>query len=263
MRSVSPYYAPTSGKTFYFRSKIPSDLRDHFGGRKQFKVSLKCSLNSLSSKIIKSLNRTISKLYDQIRQGMNELTLEDIKEILKVEIRKQILHAHHVNLGTNKFSETRKQMSLDSVNQREMFFMDTLKNDMRTHQQELYVKLEAIFNSLDIEFKSDSVPYKSLRSYFTELYILRFQWMKELIELTGKSDDDFRKDAQTKLGLELFPELSDQPSLNQSDIKTAEIPEPIKTSISPLKNNASDQSLTLSSATYFDRKKMEELLRNP
>ena len=113
-------------------------------------------------------------------------------------------------------------LSLDSVNQKEMFFMETLKNDMRTNQQELDVKLEAIFNSLDIEFKSDSVPYKSLRSYFTELYILRFQWMKELIQLTGKSDDDFRKDAQTKLGLELFPELSDQPSLNQSDIKTTD-----------------------------------------
>ena len=257
MRSVSPYYARSSGNTFYFRSKNPSDLREHFGGRKQFKISLKCSLNSRSEKIIKSLNKTLSKLYEQIRQGMKELTLKDIKEILRIEIRKQILHAHHVNLGTNKFSETRKQMSLDSVNQREMFFMDTLKNDMRTHQQELDVKLEAIFNSLDIEFKSDSVPYKSLRSYFTELYILRFQWMKELIELTGKSDDDFRKDAQTKLGLELFPELSDHSSLNQSDIKTTAIPEPIKTSISPLKNNASDQSLTLSSATYFDIKKIE------
>ena len=161
---------------------------------------------------------------------MKELTIDDIKEILRIEIRKQILHAHHVNLGTNKFSETRKQMSLDSVNQREMFYLDTLKNDMKTHQQELDVKLEAIFNSLDIEFKSDSVPYKSLRSYFTELYILRFQWMKELIELTGKSDDDFRRDAQTKLGLELFPELSDHSSLNQSDIKITSVPDPIKTS---------------------------------
>ena len=187
MRSVSPYYAPSSGNSFYFRSKIPSDLRDHFGGRKQFKSSLKCSLNSRSTKIIKSLNTTLSKLYDQIRQGMKELTLDDIKEILRIEIRKQILHAHHVNLGTNKYSETRKQMSLDSVNQREMFFMDTLKNDMRTHQQELDVKLEAIFNSLNIDFKSDSVPYKSLRSDFTELYILRFRWMKDLIELTAVS----------------------------------------------------------------------------
>ena len=83
---------------------IPSDLRDHFGGRKQFKISLKCSLNSSSTKIIKSLNKTLSKLYDQIRQGMKELTLDDIKEILRIEIRKQILHANHVNLGTNKFS---------------------------------------------------------------------------------------------------------------------------------------------------------------
>ena len=234
MESPCLVYASSSGNTFYFRSKIPSDLREHFGGLKEFRVSLKCNIKSKATKVVRSLNKTVSRLYEQIRLGMKELSIEDIKEILRTEIRKQILHAHHVNLGTNKFSETRKQMSLDSVNQREMFFMDTLKNDMRTHQQELDVKLEAIFNSLDIEFKSDSVPYKSLRSYFTELYILRFQWMKELIEVTGKSDDDFRRDAQTKLGLELFPELSDHSSLNQIDIKTTAIPEPIKTSISPL-----------------------------
>ena len=104
MRSVSPYYAPTSGNTFYFRSKIPSDLRDHFGGLKEFRVSLKCNIKSKATKVVRSLNKTVARLYEQIRLGMKELSIEDIKEILRIEIRKQILHAHHVNLGTNKFS---------------------------------------------------------------------------------------------------------------------------------------------------------------
>ena len=73
---------------------------------------------------------------------MKKLDIEDIKEILRIEIRKQILHAHHVDLGTNKWDESKKMMSLDSVKQRELLFRDTLKNDLRTYNQELDVKLE-------------------------------------------------------------------------------------------------------------------------
>ena len=36
---------------------------------------------------------------------MKSLEIEDIKEILRIEIRKQILHAHHVDLGTNKWDD--------------------------------------------------------------------------------------------------------------------------------------------------------------
>ena len=36
---------------------------------------------------------------------MKELSIEDIKEILRTEIRKQILHAHHVYEGTNRWEE--------------------------------------------------------------------------------------------------------------------------------------------------------------
>ena len=77
---------------------------------------------------------------------MKKLDIEDIKEILRIEIRKQILHAHHVDLGTNKWDEYKKMMSLDSVKQRELLFRDTLKNDLRTYNQELDVKLEGIFD---------------------------------------------------------------------------------------------------------------------
>ena len=81
---------------------------------------------------------------------MKKLDIEDIKEILRIEIRKQILHAHHVDLGTNKWDESKKMMSLDSVKQRELLFRDTLKNDLRTYNQELDVKLESIFDSMGI-----------------------------------------------------------------------------------------------------------------
>ena len=150
----------------------------------------------------------------------------------------QILHAHHVDLGTNKWDESKKLMSLDSVNQRELLFRDTLKNDLRTYNQELDVKLEGIFDSMGIELEKDSVPYKTLRNHFINLNLLRFEWMKELIEETGKTDDDFRNTAQIKLSLELFPDLKDQ-SLETSH------KEPVRTAISPIPYKGLGKSISV------------------
>ena len=40
---------PNSGNTYYFRRKIPTDLIEHFGGLKEFRISLKCTIKSLKS----------------------------------------------------------------------------------------------------------------------------------------------------------------------------------------------------------------------
>ena len=106
---------PNSGNTFYFRSRIPSDLREHFGGMKEFRLSLKCAIKSRSIKISRVLDRKVLRLYETIRQGMKSLTIEEIKEILRIEIRKQILHAHHVYEGTNRWSDSGVTESLKSV----------------------------------------------------------------------------------------------------------------------------------------------------
>ena len=95
-RNMSLISVQGSGNTFYFRSRIPSDLREHFGGMKEFRLSLKCAIKSRSIKISRVLDRKVLRLYETIRQGMKPLTIEEIKEILRIEIRKQILHAHHV-----------------------------------------------------------------------------------------------------------------------------------------------------------------------
>ena len=60
----------------------------------------------------------VKNLYNEIRMGKN-LSLEDVKEILKVEVRKSILHSHRVHLGTNKYDPEMMEDSLKSVSTRE------------------------------------------------------------------------------------------------------------------------------------------------
>ena len=110
---------PNSGNIFYFRSIIPTDLIEHFGGFREFRISLKCSIKSRSIRTTKILDKTVSLIFEEIRQGMKSLDIEDIKEILRIEIKKQILQTHYVDLGTNKWSDTGVKKSLESAEKKD------------------------------------------------------------------------------------------------------------------------------------------------
>ena len=88
---------------FHFRSKITIDLIPTFTGRIELQIFLKNVINKETLLVSVSLQTLTEQLFNDIRKGMKTLTLEDVREILKVEVRKSILHSHHVHLETNKY----------------------------------------------------------------------------------------------------------------------------------------------------------------
>ncbi|SVD75424.1 uncharacterized protein METZ01_LOCUS428278, partial [marine metagenome] len=197
-----------SGNTYYFRSRIPSDLIEHFGGLKEFRISLKCAIKSRSIRTTKILDQKVSGIFEDIRQGMKSLEIDDIKEILRVEIRKQILHAHHVDLGTNKWSDSGIEKSLGTAEKKDSNLREILKDDLKSYLKQVDSKMEGILESMSIKIEKESVGYKRLREHFIDLYLMRYEWIRELVLKTGKSDDDFRKDFDSKFGLDLFPDMN-------------------------------------------------------
>jgi len=210
---------PNSGNTYYFRSKIPADLVEHFDGVKEFRISLKCAIKSRSIRTTKILDRKVSGIYEEIRQGMKSLEIDDIKEILRIEIRKQILHAHHVDLGTNKWSDTGVEKSLETAEKKDSDLREILKDDLKSYLKQVDSKMEGILQSMNIKVEKESVGFKRLREHFIDLYLMRYEWIRELVSKTGKSDDDFRRDFDSKIGLDLFPELSDSLELTEMLLK--------------------------------------------
>ncbi|MCS5639937.1 MAG: site-specific integrase [Candidatus Marinimicrobia bacterium] len=85
-----------------------------------------------------------------------------------------------------------------------------LKDDLKSYEGMLDEKLEKILNSLDIKYDNKSVNYRQLRRYFIDLYLLRFDFIRSLINETGRTDDDFRIEVEEKLKVHLFPEFSEQ-----------------------------------------------------
>jgi len=64
-----------SGNTYYYRSRIPFDLIEHFGGLKEFRISLKCATKSRSIRTTKILDKKVSQIFNEIRQGMKSLDI--------------------------------------------------------------------------------------------------------------------------------------------------------------------------------------------
>ena len=155
-----PHLSPRkSGKKtyFHFRVRIPLDLISTFGGRKEFQISLKDVRNGETLMVSVLLQTLTEQLFSDIRKGMNTLTLEDIREILKVEVRKSIKHSHRVHLGTNKYDPEKVESSLNFVSSREEKMKQKLKDDLKTYEGMLDEKLEKILLSLDIEYDNNSI----------------------------------------------------------------------------------------------------------
>mgnify|MGYP000049987800 CR=1 FL=1 len=236
-----------SQRYFHFRGCVPQDLISIFGGRKQFQISLKNVRNGETLLVSTSLITLTEQLFDDIRKGMKTLSLEDIKEILKVEVRKSILHSHRVRLGTNKYDPKKVEDSLVSVSSREEKMKQKLKDDLKTYERMLDEKLEKILTSLDIEFDNNSINYLQLRTHFIDLYLLRFDFIRSLIKETGRTDDDFRREVEENLKLELFPELQEQ---STTQIPTVSNPSQVKEQLSTHQSTP----LSVGIENYIDEK---------
>ena len=248
---------PNSGNSYYFRSRIPSDLIEHFGGLKEFRLSLKCAIKSHAIRTTKILEQTVLGLYENIRQGMKSLDIDDIKEILRIEIRKQILHTHHMFEGTNRWSDTGVEKSLESVRLQESNLKETLESDLRTYQGEVDAKIEGILKSLDIKVDTNSINFKKLRNKFIDLYLLRYDWMKDLLGDSGKTDADFKLHAQQKLRIVLFPELTNPSEIDKKNAFARNTHlQPVVENLAP-EPTAAGGRLSSNVRSFIERKKIE------
>ena len=71
---------------------------------------------------------------------------------------------------------------------------------------------------MDINVEKNSPEFQKLRNNFNDLSLLIHDWMRELVNQTRKTDDDFRKSVQQNKGMVLFPELQKTSIANRSYI---------------------------------------------
>ena len=162
---------------------------------------------------------TAEEVFAEIRMDMKDLSIEDIKKILRIEIRKQIMWAHHVDVET---SQQNKKRGLAYLSNQEISLFDKFEEEKK-YNKDLDKKLLFILESLKISINKNSLEYKALRKNFKEIYELRYDWARSLLKRSGRSDDDFRREIEQKIDLDLFPELKLETNPEVRDSKITQI----------------------------------------
>ena len=209
---------------YFFRCIIPKDLRSILG-KFQIRISLKNSDYCNSKIIAKSLYIVSKNLFDELRlDPMKNITIEDVKDILRIEVRKSLLHIHHYQYGTNVFSKDKLSESISKTIKEEERLRDRLEKDYKDTLGVIEREIDKILITLDLDPNKESVEYKGLVRRWIELKLMRQDWKRDLLNESGRNDEDFKKEIEEKWRLSLWDNVDDMilPPIIEGD----DIPEP-------------------------------------
>ena len=140
-----------------------------------------------------------------MRQGnMRDITIDDVKRILRDKVEQTLKHIHHYHWDTNRFDEEEVQKRIAETQKKEQELKDHLKKDYKGTLERIEKEMEEILKRENITQDKKNVDYKGLIGRWTELRILRESWKRELLNEEGKTTEDFKKDLDDKWKMDLF-----------------------------------------------------------
>ena len=190
---------------------IPTDLQTHFK-RKQFKVSLKSVNYKDSKRLSLYLNDFIKEIYKDLRMSKKKLTLEEVKSILKIEVKKSVLHIQHIETGTGT-TENQVLQSLQHILKEETQFKRSLEDDMKEVENKVDGEMSKILKSNGFKIDKKSLEFKTLRKRVIELKLLRYKYKKDFItggvlntNINGSSLNGFIEECNRTFNLDILDE---------------------------------------------------------
>ena len=221
IRTRKPY------QYFLFRCIVPKDLISVLG-QNEFRVSLGNSLYSHSKIISTNLYNLCQFIFREVREGyMKDITLEDVKNILRIEVRKSLMHIHHYEYGTNVYDDKKLNKSISRIDENEEKLRDRLEKDYRVTVDLIEKEIDKILITQNLEPNKNNVEYKGLVRRWIDLKLIRQNWKRDLLNESGKTDDDFRNELEDKWKLGLWENGEDK-KLNLSPVIENYAPEPIE-----------------------------------
>ena len=195
---------PTS--SYLLRIKIPKDLRYYFDGKIGFTMSLKNGIHSQSIGFAKILRLEVQSIFNSIRVGtMSKINVNQIKDILRNKIERTLTHSQWVVTDTNTFVESEVKDKIEEINGEERILKTQIEQNYDGVLEHIEKEIARIIKSKNLTLDSKSLEFNQLRKQFLELRLIRNTWKKELLEDSGKSIEDFRKEIYKKFNIKDEP----------------------------------------------------------
>ena len=185
-------------------------------------------------------------IFSKVRQGiMSDVTLEDVKNILRQKVRQTLKHIHHYEYDTNIYDSDELQERIERINQKENQLKDNLKRDYKGTIQRIENEIDNILLKQNLESDKKNLEYKSLVRKWTDLKILRESWKRELITGKGRTDEEFIGELEEQWKLGLFESVERQGNDSEERFKNVKESVPdYKDEPSPLFSSVYQEHLT-------------------
>ena len=124
-RGTKPY------QYYYFRCIITKDLRETLG-KSQIRLSLKHSDYCYSKIVANSLYIFAQNIFEELRAGqMQDITLEDVKDILRQKVKQTIKHIDLYKWKTNKWEPLELAKRIEQIDKKEKKLLGRLQTDFK------------------------------------------------------------------------------------------------------------------------------------
>ena len=245
-RGTKPY------QYYYFHCIIPKDLRGILG-KSVIRISLKNSDYCYSKIVSNSLYIIAQNIFEELRAGhMQDITLEDVKDILRQKVKQTIKHINLYQWKTNKWEPLELAKRIEQIDQKEKKILSRLQTDFIETNEIISKEIDKILIKKNLKPDKQNYEYAGLISRWTDLKVLRETWKRDLLNGERKTVNEYEQELEDKWKLDLFIEEkseSHEPSIiiedSASEPKEPYIVTPSSPSPSPLFSEVSPKHLEL------------------
>ena len=117
---------------------------------------------------------------------MENITLEDVKNILWIQVRKSLLHIHHYEYGTNVYDDEKLKESISRVDKDEEQLKERLKKDYKDTVDKIQQEIDKILITQNLQPNKKNVEYIVLMRRWIDLKLIRQNWKRDLLTDIGK-----------------------------------------------------------------------------
>ena len=213
--------------SYLFVSYIPKDLSNHFGGKIKFRVSLKSVIFSESQRLSHSLRIVMERIYDEIRRDMKStLTIEDVKDILRKEIKRSQTHSNYFSyLGVHRRNDTSVGEGIRTLQYEEDKLNNRNKSDYDSEVKKILLREGFKIEKDNLYFKR---LFRQLKENLIEVKYRTIKWKRDILLGQKKSEWDLVDDLMEELKDEIVQGVIKSVSSSKVELESPMLSETVQ-----------------------------------
>ena len=140
----------------------------------------------------------------------SEITLNQIKNILKDKVERTLLHSQHIVADTNTFIEKEVQKKLKEISAEEEKLKTQIEENYDRVLEHIEDEIKGILKKKELTLDTKSLEFKQLRKQFLELRLIRNTWKRDLLNEGEISVEDIRNQIYKKYDIQNVPEVHEE-----------------------------------------------------